>query len=163
MLQTVLKGKHRAKPLKFGIYWNKTILEREVIFNDTCKYFLLGEDMADTNKLFGMGFLWGLHHTDSARFGWLYDSASDKIKLVAYSYVAKERIMKDICLAPFNTKITCKLSLENSKYCFTVYWNSSPLYIEKIPYSHKKKLAYYLQLYFGGNQTAPHDINVDIN
>ena len=63
------KGKHRAWPPVFGLFWKKE-MSRDVYFDLSAKYDLPGDaDDEDVNKLFGFGFF-PSHHIESARFGW---------------------------------------------------------------------------------------------
>jgi hypothetical protein len=63
MKYTFKKGNHRPNKLTFGLFVNKKSVVRDVIFHDSCRYYLAGEDQYDVNKLFGLGYLWH-HHTD---------------------------------------------------------------------------------------------------
>ena len=44
MISTIKKGKHRGKPISFGLWYNRKIIERNVSFNPDCRYLLEGED-----------------------------------------------------------------------------------------------------------------------
>jgi len=159
------KGKHRAWPLSFGLYWNKKHIERDVVFDQTCKYDLPGVyDDGDINKLFGIGYFPG-HHTDSARFGWVYNNSSGKIDLYAYCYVNGERIFKFLCDVRLHQRVRCMIDVIGDVYSLTVIdaFNSYFIYGGlDIKHDHYKKLGYKLSCYFGGNNTAPHTINIEI-
>lgn len=156
----IKKGKHRAWPLTLGFFLNRRTMRRIVTFSSDCAYWLDGEDFQDTNKLFGLGYLWN-HHKESARFGWRYDNAQSII-LSAYCYVAGVRVIKDLCKVPFNTRVTCALYVKRDFYVFDVLIDGAPQANEYIMKNHSKKFAYRLGLYFGGNQVAPKTMHVEI-
>lgn len=181
MKYTIRKGEHRARPNSFGLWKKRIILERTIIFHDSCKYQNSGENIDDVNKLFGLGFvpnggllraLFGLfsqklipddfHHTDSTRFGWTYDTYKNNIRLYSYSYVNKERIIRELLAVPLGVRITCRITVAPSGYQFLVRTPNIE-FTSTVPFKHSKKWSYLLGLYFGGDLLAPHDIEVTID
>ena len=180
---TIKKGTHRAKPLRFGFWYKKKEISRTVIFHRSARYFLLDKDQEDTNKLYGLGFfkfnqIFGvikgffsqkyipdvLHHTDSVRIGWVYDTELDKMVLYSYVYINGERRIKELLKVPFETKVNTKIEIEDYSYTFTISYDSifsSNRIAIDVP--HGKKWSYYLGLYFGGNKTPNSDLEVTIN
>ncbi len=158
MRYTIQKGEHRARPIKIGLWFNKSVIAYDVFFHDDCRYYLEGEDMLDTNKLFGIGFFPN-HHKDSARIGWRYNSDTDKIILSAYCYVKGERKIFDMEEVELNTWVRCKIKNEFGKYIFYVNSDISTNYVEHL---HNKKWAYPLGVFFGGNQPAPGTMNIEL-
>ena len=162
---TINKGRHRAWPPVFGIFYNKRHMERDVIFNLSFKYDLPGiYDDGDINKLFGIGYLPG-HHTDSARFGCVYNKASGNVDLYAYCYVNGERIFKFICEVKLHDRVRYSLDIIGDVYSFTVQdpFNTYRVYGGcDISFTHKKRLSYRLGCYFGGNIPAPHTITIEM-
>ena len=165
MIYKINKGKHRAWPPAPGLFWNKKTLQRVVSFDISAKYDLPGtEDDEDVNKLFGIGYLPG-HHTDSARFGWVYNNASNKIDVYAYCYVNGERKIKFICAINLFKRVLMVLDVLSDCYCFSVVdpkWTNLVLGSIDVKKDHDKKIGYRLGCYFGGNQTAPHKITIEI-
>ena len=135
-------------------------LKYQVLFDNTCKYELPKEDQEDINKLFGytLGFN---HHKDSARFGWFYQDKT--IHLHAYVYdngVRKSKLIKNLDL---NTQYVLTLVDEGDNWLFSVNDGWCVIGSVKIPKSCEFKYGYKLWPYFGGNNTAPHDITIQMN
>lgn len=173
MIVTIHKGKHRAWPPCFGIFFKKRWMERDFVFDNSCRYELPDPlDKEDVNKLFGFGYFPGFHHIDSARFGWNYNPASDKIRLYAYCYVDGKKAFGDyqfklICEVPLHTKVRLNINVYVSKrYVFTVHDGHNSWYEMgslDVPFNHDKKWSYRLGCFFGGNNPAPHDITIKIS
>lgn len=157
MIYTVKKNRHRATPLNLGIWKNKTLLKRSVTFLNNSIYPLQDGSI---HKLFGIGFFWDLHR-QSARIGWRYEG-SGIFKLFAYCYVDGKRIKKEICNVPMNIPINCSIQLKNNLYIFKIFYNSSPVSIVTVSYKHNKKWSFPLNLYYGGPNKAPNEIQVKI-
>jgi hypothetical protein len=130
-----------------------------VVFDESCRYELAGEDQFDVNKL--LGFSVGFdHHRESVRFGWR--SSGNLVELSAYAYINSRRYIEQICLVPLNTKVDLFLEVEPDVYRWSV---STALGINselRIPKVRKFSAGYTLWPYFGGNQAAPHDIQIKI-
>lgn len=153
---TVKKGRHDAG-FEFAPFYGRTVAKYEVVFTKSCLYEILGPDQFDVNKLFGLSY--GFHHNNSARFGWRADG--DSIEISAYCYKNKKRLIKVIR----NVEV-------EKPYIFTVQ-NCEGFYeltIEsgvgniigyaKISKPKTIKFGYRLFPYFGGNVTAPHDVEI---
>ena len=155
-------GKHRARPLRFGLWWNKKDFTWKVHFTNSCRYNLQGEDQRDINKLCGVGYLPG-HHTDSARFGWRYLANQDKIELLAYCYVNGHRAIKSIALCRINAFYKVQLLIGKSSYIFmAIDDNGKCIGSSTVKYYHRRKLQYRLGTFFGGNKPAPHNITIEL-
>ncbi|HEX5186899.1 MAG TPA: hypothetical protein VFV86_08420 [Nitrososphaeraceae archaeon] len=158
----VKKGKYNFKPFTFGLFWKKKVLDYNVMFDSSCRYKLDNEH--DTNKLIGIGYFsfgWNPHQTDSARFGWRYDDQKDKIEILAYCYVNKERVIRTLGFCDFYTKYNIVLSIEDDTYNFFMSkQNSSYGQGLKIPKDHSKKLSFLLTPWFGGNFSAPNKMTL---
>jgi hypothetical protein len=157
------KGCHRGLPPQLGIYYNPLRIERRVSFDRSAKYDI-GEDQDDVNKLFGIGYFPG-HHIDSARFGWNYDLNTGRIRLYAYCYVNRERQIRELCSINIFKDVLLSLDIIDNNYSFTVFDSRNKWKVYggcDVAFSHKKKLAYRLGVFFGGNRTAPHKIKINI-
>jgi hypothetical protein len=127
-------------------------------FTESTIYYFDDNDQYDVNKLFGFSI--GMHHNNSVRFGWRPNKDLSKIEIVGYEYHDKLRIP---------TLPICEISL-NKWYEYQLKYNHKTNYIEYLvtdgensfgtqhPIKIKKKFnfGYKLDLYFGGNKTAPH-------
>ncbi len=185
MKYTINKGKHRPRwwwlSPKMGVA--ATTIRRKVVFDFNCIYNLHSADQHDINKLFGVAFttwwrmIWvwlswpvyaalsrNLHHRDSARVGWRFDTAKKTFILSAYCYVEGQRITRDICECYANRPVRITLLVQSTFYEFIVeqHENEYPLGRVSIPYWHKKRFTFSLGLYFGGNNPAPNTMTVEI-
>ena len=133
----------------------------EVAFTESCKYDLFDNDQLDINKLFGLSDCWSYHHRHSARIGWRWSEDIDRFEVFAYWYNHKiwhgfqfELIAE---LLPYENQ-KFKIVLDSYKYRFYV----GDTDILNVPRSKgcKHGLKYMLFPYFGGNETAPHDMTI---
>lgn len=157
---TIPKGKHRAWPFRFGLFLSKKKIRYRVAFDHSCKYILPGNDQQDINKLFGIGYF-PSHHKESARFGWRWNAEKNKIEVFAYCYVNGQRITGRFTDIPLHQSFVFELSVLKEVYVFTVYKESFET-ICQVQYKHKRKWSFPLGVYFGGNQTAPHKITIEL-
>jgi hypothetical protein len=161
----IKKGRHRARPLYWlrwwPLLWNPYQVARRVTFSFSCKYTLEGDDQYDTNKLFGIAY--GGVHRESARFGWRYDPDRYKFVLSAYCYVKGQRTITDLCEVVANHAYDCWIIPAGGRYIFEVCRTDGlQLALKDFPYSHKRKIAFLLGLFFGGNQPSPHDMTIQL-
>lgn len=166
MVYKIKQGEHKARPVRFGIWYEKKVITRRVTFFPSCRYTqTLPEDYKDTNKLFGIGYFPD-HHIDSARFGWYYSNDFAKIIPVAYTYVNGVREQIDLTYCKIAYPYRLALIIEDGLYKFRVYdeSNNNLLIGEEynVPFTHKKKWAYPMNPFFGGDHPAPHDMKIDI-
>lgn len=154
----IKKGKHRGR-IKLGIWWEKSLIRKEVRFNSNCVYNLNSADQEDTNKLFGIGYLWS-PHTDSARFGWLYKDG--QIQINAYLYISGRRVIEKICSVPLQVSFIYTMTIGGGFYSLMVQEVSGVILGRKdYLFTHNNKIAYPMGVYFGGNQPAPHDMTIE--
>lgn len=164
MIYTIKKNRHYSG-LHFNLNYNKKIMQREVVFSNNCKYIFDDVDRFDINKLFG--FSEGLHHKNSARFGWLYNPHNDMMELHAYVYADGVRDLKDtfICAVNFSVSLNLLIEAKEDHYLFTVIAGSfRNTYTKKMARGKAtKKYGYDLYPYFGGNKKAPHEMDISIH
>lgn len=161
MIFRIRTGHHRARPLRFGIWWHRSSFTWKVKFTDSCRYDLGNDDQFDTNKLVGIGYLPG-HHKDSARFGWRYWTDRKEIELTAYCYVNGQRLIKHICFCEIGKEYDLQLAISTKSYSFFIYEKDILSGSCAIGRSRKQKLGYRLGVFFGGNQVAPHDMDIEL-
>lgn len=134
-------------------------LKFQAVFDESAIYTSqLAENQWDINKLMGFSDCNSHHHENSARFGWRW--LDDQLEIMAYCYVNGERISEKIGELPLNTPGKFSLKLKADSYSFS--FDSYP--IVEIPRQNTcDKGAYYmLWPYFGGDETAPHEIRIRI-
>lgn len=158
---TIDKGRHRPSKRKLGLTFNEMIKYR-VRFNYTAIYKTAWEgNQGDINKLFGVSDQWSHHHKNSARFGWRY-VLNGGLEIFAYLYVDGIRITKYICTIGIDRPIEFTIHMDKEGYSFIVKDRNNTYTV-----GHKRKrctisLKYLLGLYFGGNETAPQTITVEM-
>lgn len=132
-------------------------------FLPTCLY-QLSTNYDQVNKLFGISE--GFHHKNSARIGWRCLDG-EKIEILAYAYVYGQRVIKPMISCKTQQWVFCHIENKPSKYVFkalTANGESITVSIDKpkklFIYQIFKLFIYRLYPYFGGQQTAPHDMSL---
>lgn len=163
MFFRIPRGRHRARPLRFGLWWRKTSFSWVVKFDESCRYDLGNDDQFDTNKLIGIGYLPG-HHKDSARFGWRYWTERKEIELSAYCYVNGRRVIKHICFCEIGKRYYVELNALENWYQFFVYRAGELKHYGNaaIQHAHDKHFKFRLGTYFGGQARAPHEMKIEL-
>lgn len=154
----IKEGKHRS-----GIYFRPHLscksLDYTVNFNSNCIYDLGNVNQLDVNKLIGISY--GLHHTNSARFGW--NAVGKQIELWAYCYVNKKRIFVSLGKIDTEKDYNLKLTVTDSSYIFSVFSKDSMIGHTVINKSATISFGYYLFPYFGGDEVAPHLMSLTLS
>ena len=154
---TIKKGNHSSSGIHSGLFISGE-LSIKVKFNKSAIYTSkLPANQWAVNKLFGFSDCFNHHHTNSARFGWRY--LNSKLELMAYNYVKKQRWEEKIGDLKMDEWQAMKIKMDGSNYLFT--FGGKTL---KMPRgcSSKRANGYKLYPYFGGQETAPHDITIQI-
>lgn len=160
----IKKGRHRTNKPKIGLHWKKKRLAYEVVFNRDCRYETeKKENQLDINKLFGISF--GFHHKNSARFGWR-DNGEGKIDILAYVYRNGERVKESegiyIETIEVGKSYIMDISVTSGLYMFTITKGKKMIGATIIEHGKLPPLGYYLNPYFGGDETAPHDMIIEL-
>ena len=178
MIYTIKKGRHRARPLVIGLWWNKTSFRDEIIIDKSCWYD--ASKLDHINKLFGVGFLplWKAafywwpwlfailtkneHHKDSFRWGFRPAAEQELFEIYAYCYVNGQRVSKIVGYAEAGKRYVRELErLPNMYYYYLKSTNGVKILgSAMVPHNCKKKLQFALGFFFGGKPTAPHTMNV---
>lgn len=158
---TIKKGHHRPGKwwLLLGFWYNKRYIKRRVIFLYGCNYDLPGEkDDADVNKLFGISYSLD-PKKESARFGWKWENG--KIWIGWFIHHNHQMEFGKICECPLGFIFDYEIIIGDNTYFFKVTQPSNGLeYIAQIKKEHQRKAAYSLNPWFGGDQPAPHDMEI---
>lgn|GEM_PF-232281 len=109
----------------------------------------------DINKLYGFADNNSHHHQFSARVGWRWSDGA--LRLFAYNYNDGIVDYREITQINIGTEVNCSIKADGSQYIFIVNGHSVSM-----PRTSKAATAigYRLYPYFGGNETAPHDIHI---
>lgn len=112
-------------------------------------------NQADINKLYGFSDNNEQHHQFSARFGWCWNGNS--VSLFAYTYNKGERSSKFLDSLQIGTTYQCAIGVSKDHYTFSVENKIITMpRLSKTP----KGSGYKLFPYFGGDESAPHDIKI---
>jgi hypothetical protein len=146
-------------------------ITKQVTFNKSAIYQFHDEDQYDINKLFGLSY--GMHHTNSTRFGWRSLGVySSMIEIVAYCYVDGKRVEEDgtnlyIGMVDINKPYTFHITVTDEDYNFSIIdFTGDDFKVvgsKTITHNGIPKLGYHLYPYFGGNRAAPHNITINIH
>jgi hypothetical protein len=127
-----------------------------VKFDSTAIYQTsLPENQYDINKLYGFSDNNADHHQYSARFGWRW--SGNALRLFAYVYNEGVVASKELTVVDIGKEINCSIQVANSSYLFTV--NGIKEKMPRMAGTPKAK-GYQLYPYFGGDEAAPHDVNI---
>ena len=151
----IIKANTHA-PLRLPeIIGQSRILRYAVEFTPSCRY-KIGGDQSDINKLFGIGYF-PYHRLNSVRFGWRYTS-NDHIDIFAYWYKDGERSWKMMGQVPIGREHIFVLTPGLTNHTLQVYGRGMACTVPV----YRQGWGYLLRPYFGGNQKAPHDIEIKI-
>lgn len=131
----------------------------KAVFDQTCIYEIAGPDQYDINKLFGLYF-GGQDH--SARFGW--NSNGGRIDIYAYMHKNGKIESKKLLDCAPNEPVELSLKVTPTDYEFTATKRDG----ERARMKSQRTKSWYSFLvyrgypYFGGNQTAPHDMRMEV-
>ncbi|MDQ3277864.1 MAG: hypothetical protein M3Q06_06035, partial [Bacteroidota bacterium] len=91
----------------------------------------------------------------SARLGWRWSEGA--LRLFAYIYNNGARQEKEVTAVPIGKNILCSIAVTKGAYVFTVDEK-----LETLPRLSTTPLAkgYRLYPYFGGDETAPHEVRI---
>jgi hypothetical protein len=158
------KGKHYASGIHVRPYLGKRFISWKINLDISCLYTPINDDSNDLNKLCGISF--GHHHKKSLRFAWRPDfNIPGQFMIYAYWYSNGQRRSLYIGNISHNLDYEFQIIIDESIVAFAIYHpriSQYPLYCTDINYPEPKvRIGYYLWPYFGGNNTAPHDMKLD--
>lgn len=152
---TIKKGDHYSTHSIAKLETNA--LNFKATFDSSAIYTTVDKkNQADINKLYGFSDCSSSHHTNSARFGWRWTGKA--LEIHGYTYINGERNSKYITSVAFDKAFDYSISALPEQYQFTV--NDVSIFMDRScsgPAS-----GYVLYPYFGGDETAPHDITISI-
>lgn len=155
-----------------------------VKFTDSCRYTLPSEDQLDINKLFGIGyFSWKVfymkkfgfiklpwvrpfHHVNSVRFGWRYNpSDKESIEILAYWYDDGIRMSYSMGFVNIGVEFVYQMFSDgDGNHYLNVFARDGQDYFHLMHFivslDSSLDIGYSLGLYFGGNQRAPHNMEI---
>ena len=111
----------------------------------------------DINKLYGFSDNNTTHHQFSARFGWRW--SNNALRLFGYIYNDGLNEFKDLGTVALGTENVCAIKVTPTAYHFLLNGKTDSLPRTSTTI---KAEGYKLYPYFGGNESAPHTINIFI-
>lgn len=129
-----------------------------VKFDSTAIYSTVNsENQFDINKLYGFSDNNSDHQQFSARFGWRW--SDNALHIFGYVYNKGIRIFKELGTINTGTENNCSIKVTPKSYIFLLNGivDSLPRMSTTV-----KATGYKLYPYFGGDETAPHDIYIQI-
>jgi len=154
---TILANNHFSDKANYQPF-SKGELTFKVIFDSSAIYqSVIPENQYDVNKLFG--FSEGNdHHLNSARIGWAWNK--NALRLYAYAYVNGERKIRELATVDIEKEIYCAIAVVGNEYVFSA-GQGSISFARSAPGNYIP--GYMLYPYFGGDETAPHEIRIRIH
>jgi hypothetical protein len=137
--------------------WKRDSVFLNVKFSSTCLFTKRDNDDKDINKLYG--FSYGFHHKNSVRLGWVPDFGSKQIKIYYYHYNNGKLSYGEITRVPVNEFFPCNIQVFDDRVRYQV---KSEI-VEKKFARPSFPLGYWLRPYFGGNNTAPHEMRIFVD
>ncbi len=151
----IKKGKHRSGYRYYAD--RRDYIEFEVIFDESAIYKSKSpSNQADVNKLYGVSDCGRDHMEYSIRFGWRY--FNDSLQILWFKHTAGEFTFDVIKEINTDQIYTCSLEITENEYILCV--DDVCTVTDRTCMQNYKR--YYLYPYFGGDETAPHDIVIRI-
>ena len=128
------------------------------IFDSSCIYTTRSsENLGDINKLYGFSDCGTRHQENSARVGWVWNGRD--IELFAYCYANGQRSSQLLGTARINELVQLSIAVTAEQYIFT--YKDEKTHMQR-HCNDPQASGYMLYPYFGGDETAPHDIRIRI-
>lgn len=154
---TILAGQQYCEGNNYPPY--STLAMRFTVRFDSSDIYTnqLASNQYDYNKLYGFSDNNSDHHNFSARFGWRWCNGA--IELSAYTYNDGIRSIKDLGSIDIKKEHLCAILVSGNHYDFVLDGVTT-----SVPRTSKTKkgIGYKLLPYFGGDEVAPHAINIQI-
>ena len=109
----------------------------------------------DINKLYGFADNGANHHQFSARFGWRW--SDNALRLFAYVYNDGVVASEEIGTITIGAELICSIKITATGYLFSV--NENKKLVARTSTT-ATGIGYQLYPYFGGDEAAPHDVNI---
>lgn len=155
-LYMIYKGDNYCTPNPF-VLTTKNKIAFTAIFDSSCIYTTVDPgNQNDINKLYGFSDCNTQHLVNSARIGWRW--SKDSLRLFGFVHNDGNMIFQEITSAKIGSVITCRIKCLVDSYYFEVNGKTASL----PRHCSGKYSRYKLLPYFGGDETAPHDIRIVI-
>ena len=152
---TIPQGQHYAKQNTFqSVEYDE--LKFTVRFDSSAVYQTTDpKNQEDINKLYGFSDNNAEHQQFSARLGWNW--ARNALRLYAYVYNNGERASQEITSIQIGSTCTCSIKISAHHYIFSA--NNATVDMARSSTT-SNAVGYKLFPYFGGDEIAPHEIDI---
>ena len=166
MKYTIYKDSHFSSehPAIPKLHYKLDYLNIRFSFDPSTKYRSNAPvNQLDINKLYGI--TWGYVHHNSFRIGWNYNPEANMIDIWAYYYntTNNKKGHQEVYLTsvqPNNTEKEFRITFGYKTNTIFIYTGTR---LVTIPYKYPTiKLGYYLYPYFGGDETAPNTMSLNV-
>jgi hypothetical protein len=149
------------RAMALGTHMDRTV-SFQCLFESSCAYITSNPaDQADWCKLMGITTL--DIHKNSIRLGWAWNPQTHKMALGFYGYIKGTRIMQEIAQVDLNTWVDVSIEMTPNLESVTV---------NGLKHEEQRSLGLSMfwptpswilrTAYFGGNETAPHEMKIDV-
>lgn len=137
--------------------FTQSFLKFIAVFDSSCIYTTANpQNQADINKLYGFADCGTFHQVNSARFGWNWQDG--KMHIHAYCYADSVRQYKELGTVLLEKENLYQLEALHGMYIFTLNGKKDTM----LRHCTDTVLGYKLLPYFGGDETAPHEVHIKI-
>ena len=153
----IRSGQHQSDLSGFHSFASDSLSFR-LVFDSSAVYQTTDpQNQMDWNKVLGFADCGSFHHENSLRLGWRYHPQKG-VEIGAYIYVDQQRVMESLGVVLIGDTLDVCLRALGNQYLIDVLGNT---------YVHSRSCSgpvqgYNLYPYFGGDETAPHDIRVHL-
>lgn len=151
----IKKGDNYCSPNPL-VFITKNQIRFNAVFDSSCIYSTVDpNNQADINKLYGFSDCNSQHLINSARIGWRW--YNNTLQLLAF--VHKDGVIQPdllITTLPVGTVANCRITCKPSVYEFEV----NGIIVQAPRGCSGSYTRYRLYPYFGGDETAPHDVKI---
>jgi hypothetical protein len=152
---TIRAGQHYCDQNVYN-QTNYSELKFIVKFDSTAIYQTAAADnQYDVNKLYGFSDNNEGHQNFSARFGWRWSDGA--LRLFGYIYNNGTISFEELGTVTIGIEYTCSVKVTAANYIFTL--NDANKTMPRASTT-ATAVGYQLYPYFGGDEAAPHDINI---
>lgn len=159
---TIEAGNHYANGINVKPWIGKTQYKFKALFDESCLYDLGNYNNKDINKLAGLTFSWW-NDDNSVRIGWNCSLQNGKVQL--FGYFHKGGVIDYLPLGQADVNTFVEFYIDIDRPAGTIWITSSNIgfaYPTSFNFSGVPKYGYYNYPYFGGDETAPHDMQITI-
>lgn len=154
---SIAKGEHYNGYLNLNPFPSDSLAFR-FAFDSTAIYQTeILNNQKDWNKLMGFSDCGSLHHTNSVRLVWRYNPEAG-IEIGEYFYRNEVRSYEQLATVQIGDTVSAIIAARPESYLLKV---NEVQDVQSRPCNNKEN-RYQLFPYFGGDEVAPHDINVFI-